>query len=395
MRIHRPLKAVVLSIVAAVTATLLTGCGSDSPATPGATVYVHSARANTAALDAAQIPDLVALAHQSAERLDSVTVVTTDGQPTTSTALQLRNTGNSSTIRDKQDATNTSTILTAITQAPATTAEANPLRGIAIAADAIRHTTGPKQMVIIESGLETAPPLRFQDGLLAPGTDPVQVASFVQAVGAVPDLTGIDVTWIGIGQTQAPQAPLTTPATEKVKAIWDAILHAGNAANVTYLDSALPSATSTVDAPPVTLVPVPDLDSYASPQPAAAPISASFQADQLGFAPDLATFNDPDEAHHIIATTAAVLINGNYHQIHITGTTADSGPLDGQVRLATQRASAVRDLLITAGVNPADITDIQGVGSQFPGYIPDHNPDGTLNSTTAQLNRLVIITATT
>lgn len=389
-----PSQVLTVLAAAATLTTLLTSCSSEQPVTPGATAYVHSARANTAALDATQVPDLTELARRSATDRDIVTVVTTDGQPTTGTTLQIRNTGNSSPVQAQQDATNTTTILTAITQSPATTPEANPLRGITIAADAIHHTTGTKTLVIIDSGLQTVAPLRFQDGLLAAGTDPAQVCAFTQAVGAIPDLTGIDITWIGLGKTQDPQTPLTTPASAKLKAIWETILQAGQPASLKFVDSAIPPAPAPGQTPTVTPVTVPDLASYSNPQPTAPPVTASFQADQLGFVADQATFTDSTRAQQIIAQAAATLINGGYHDIHIVGTTADAGPLDGQTELATNRALAVRDLLIAAGVQADNITDIHGAGSQFPGYIPDHNTDGTLNETNAALNRLVIITAT-
>jgi hypothetical protein len=43
---------------------------------------------------------------------------------------------------------------------------------------------------------------------------------------------------------------------------------------------------------------------------------------------------------------------------------------------------------------PAQDIGVIGVGEDFPGFISDVNPDGSLNNAAAQQNRLVIITAT-
>ena len=42
---------------------------------------------------------------------------------------------------------------------------------------------------------------------------------------------------------------------------------------------------------------------------------------------------------------------------------------------------------------PADSLTVDGVGSEFPGYVPDHAPDGGLDPAAAAQNRKVIVEA--
>lgn len=391
------LRRLAAAFLVGLIALLLTACDTPPPLEPGATAFVHASRSNSAAVDTTKVPYLSEVAFAAARRTDTITVVTTDGEPSTSASVQLRNDGKSDTIREQQDGRNKATVLSKITASTAETGEANPLQAIAVAADGIRRSSGPKLLVVLDSGLSTTAPLRFQDNLLNPRTDPAQVAAFVQSVGSVPDLTGIDVVWMGLGQTRAPQEPLNIPAKEKEKAIWSATLNLGAPASLTFIDDGLQTVENPDDAPAVTVVPVPPVDSYklveGDPADSPAPVTAPFQADQLGFQPDSAELVDPQKAELVVADTAARLVDGGYCDIHIQGTTADVGDMDGQIRQGTDRATKVRDLLITAGVQAACITSVEGVGSDFGGFVTDRNPDGSLNEAAAARNRLVIVTA--
>jgi outer membrane protein OmpA-like peptidoglycan-associated protein len=60
------------------------------------------------------------------------------------------------------------------------------------------------------------------------------------------------------------------------------------------------------------------------------------------------------------------------------------------VRLSEQRAQAVAALLAGLGV-PADRLTVVGRGSDFPGYVVDHDGSGHLLPAAAALNRKVMI----
>jgi OmpA-OmpF porin, OOP family len=75
----------------------------------------------------------------------------------------------------------------------------------------------------------------------------------------------------------------------------------------------------------------------------------------------------------------------------LEGTTADVGPMSGQIALSRLRAEHVRAELIALGASPAQISTT-GVGSNFPQFTPDRNAAGILLAGPAAVNRSVGIT---
>jgi ATP/maltotriose-dependent transcriptional regulator MalT len=80
-----------------------------------------------------------------------------------------------------------------------------------------------------------------------------------------------------------------------------------------------------------------------------------------------------------------------WRHARLEGTTADVGPMSGQIALSLLRADHVRAVLISLGALPAQITTT-GVGSDFPQFTSDRNAAGTLLAGPATLNRSVRIT---
>jgi outer membrane protein OmpA-like peptidoglycan-associated protein len=109
----------------------------------------------------------------------------------------------------------------------------------------------------------------------------------------------------------------------------------------------------------------------------------------VAFRPDSAVFVDPAAASQTVAPVAEQMVDGQL-RASITGMTADVGDLTGQQLLSRQRAQAVADLLISLGV-PADRMTVAGMGSQFPGYVEDHDADGHLLPAAAAANRKVVL----
>ena len=74
----------------------------------------------------------------------------------------------------------------------------------------------------------------------------------------------------------------------------------------------------------------------------------------------------------------------------LTGTTARVGAPDGQIDLSERPAQAVLEELVDLGV-PASALTAVGLGSEFPGYVPDHDAAGTLLPGPAAANRKVVV----
>lgn len=359
---------------------LLTGCGDNSAGSaPGALAVIVGAHSN---MVAPSLLDTVQAEIETAAELGSpATVIVDDGSPSAAAPLSLK-TANDNPLY-QQDQINQLTNL--IDQTRADNPEVDLLAAISLAARSVTDAVGPKTIVVIDSGLQTTGALRFQDqdGALL-NANPDEVVELLRRTQQLPNLTGMRVIFTGLGDTAAPQQPLPAPARAVLVALWTKIVEAaGGKAEVKQ--APLPS-TRTIDGlPPVTIVPV------AAKSIGPLPSITVLRDGTVGFVPDQAVFRDSAQARAVLADYAREITNGR--RALLTGTTASAGTSEYRLRLSQERANAVRDLLVSLGA-PADRISTRGLGSDFPGYVPDHDPQGNLNPIPAAQNRQVIIELT-
>ncbi|MGH3920511.1 MAG: OmpA family protein [Pseudonocardiaceae bacterium] len=359
---------------------LLTGCGDNrSSSAPGALAVIVGAHSN---MVAPSLLDTVQAEIETAAELGSpATVIVDDGSPSAAAPLSLK-TANDNPLY-QQDQINQLTNL--IDQTRADNPEVDLLAAISLAARSVTDAVGPKTIVVIDSGLQTTGALRFQDqdGALL-NANPDEVVELLRRTQQLPNLTGMRVIFTGLGDTAAPQQPLPAPARAVLVALWTKIVEAaGGKAEVKQ--APLPS-TRTIDGlPPVTIVPV------AAKSIGPLPSITVLRDGTVGFVPDQAVFRDSAQARAVLADYAREITNGR--RALLTGTTASAGTSEYRLRLSQERANAVRDLLVSLGA-PADRISTRGLGSDFPGYVPDHDPQGNLNPIPAAQNRQVIIELT-
>jgi OmpA-OmpF porin, OOP family len=208
----------------------------------------------------------------------------------------------------------------------------------------------------------------------------------LRATGNVPDLAGFTVTLVGIGYTAAPQAPLAAKWRSNLTQIWAAVL-ASAGASVDIIPQPGQGA-SVRTAETVRLVPVPSTSPVTPGQHAVIVFTG---ASPVRFEPNTTAFVDEAAAVRALTPLADWLAADRSHHAWLEGTTADVGPMSGQVQLSALRAERVRGVLITLGAAAAQIT-IKGVGSDFPQFAPDRNAAGILLAGPATLNRSVRIT---
>ncbi len=352
----------------------LAACGGGDSA-PGALALVVGAHSN------AIPPSMVATVRDEvASAIDdksSATVIVADGAPKAIETMSLAASSNAYAPNSRAgllDAVGHS-----VESARATSPEVDLLGAIDLAARSVADATGPRTIVVIDPGLQTTGALHFQDGLLA--AQPDDVVNQLRATRQLPDLHGVRVVFVGLGDVTAPQQPLPQPDQSMLDDLWPAIVsQAGGSASV--VQAPLPARPTPAGLPPVTPVPIDPPPSIGSGPLPPLPDSA------IGFLPDQATFRDPATARDVLGEYAQA-ITARHRGVTLVGTTADVGPDAGQVALARQRAAAVRDVLVQLGV-PADDLATTGVGSHFAGFQPDHDPDGSLDPALAARNRLVI-----
>ena len=363
----------------------LAGCGGgEATADPtGAAAFVVGARSNMPAprLDGRAMGVL----DRAVEKQSLAAVVVADGEPSVLGTMSLVVEGATSQARDASRKDNRRAVLDGIATARADDPEADLLAGLDLAARSIRSVeTLPHAIAVIDSGLSTVAPLDFtQPGLLE--ADPDEVAASLAAAGELPDLAGMEVTFQGLGDTAAPQESLSIAQRANLVAIWRAVVEAaGGQMEVedSPLDGDPPSDGGTTALPEVRIVPIPE-------GPACSGATVELTGSDVAFLPDSAEFADPAAARAVLEPIAEQLVETG-GTATLTGTTADVGPLEGQRSRGLSRAQAVLDELVALGV-PKDFLTAVGVGSDFPGYVQDHDGQGNLSPAAAALNRKVII----
>jgi OmpA-OmpF porin, OOP family len=260
------------------------------------------------------------------------------------------------------------------------------LAALALAADEARSLGAVHaELVLIDSGLDDRGALDFRvPGMLA--ASPAEVAHELEVSGNLPSLHGLTVVLVSTGYTAPPQEPLSAKWRATVTEIWTAVVRAAGASVRVIPQPGQGPSVATEE--PVLTVPVPSIQSV---RPGKDITISLTQESPVRFEPNSTAFVDLAAAAQALTPIARWLQGYPSRHAALEGTTADVGPMSGQIALSRARADRVRSELIMLGASAAQVTAI-GVGSDFPQFRHDRNAEGTLLPGLAALNRSVRIT---
>lgn len=280
--------------------------------------------------------------------------------------------GDRETLADRVDAT--------VAEARARNAEVDLLTAIDLAARDLADQPGLHTVVVVDSGLATAGPLNFlEPGLL--DAEPQEVADTLDDLGLLPDLGGDTVVFQGLGDTTAPQQPLDRARRTQLQAIWTAVAKAAGAVSVEVEHSPL-RGDPVADVPPVTPVPM-------GPGYSCADGIVTLDGGVISFQPDSDVFLDQEAAEEVLRPLAEQIVTQRLKAV-LFGASDSAGDLESQKKRSGLRAQHVADTFIKMGV-PIPQLAVEGLGSDFPGFVPDQDAAGHLMPAAAALNRKVII----
>lgn len=277
-----------------------------------------------------------------------------------------------------------------------------------VAAAAVRSSRLTGGVVVLEdSGLSDTGYLNFAKTDLLQAA-PGEVVAFLQHNHALPDLVGIRVVLVGIGDTTPPQAPLDQSSRDNLIAIYKAVVLAAGAKSVTVDTTPVqldPEAAPRKGLPEVVSTKVPAQATFQaigklgiSGEPTSTVVTLP-DSGPIGFLADQAVLRDPRRASSQLDELAKELRKLPNAQITILGTTSSAGALDAagdrdRATLSMQRAGVIRTALIRRHVPAGWFAPVRGNGYHFRGYVTDRATDGSLLPGAAAANRSVRLTVT-
>jgi OmpA-OmpF porin, OOP family len=382
-------QTVAIAVIGVAVGATLAACGGatqTATANPcgdpgGDVVIAASARANAPWPQAQFGSILSAYAETATTNQRTVSVVSTDGVPQVVTSQSFKSDAANPQAAKDELAPKQNQLLQALMASRAQSAEANPLNALNVAARLIRGSGQPGTVVLLDSGLQTTGALDYTAGLL--GSDPEIVANQLAHRGQLPDLSGVNVIVLGVGDVSAPQEPLDTAQQTNLREQWQAIAKESGAACV-HIDQTPVTGSAQAGLPRVAVVKVPQAQ-------AIAPGTRVVISDTaVKFVSDSAQLVDPASARRALSRIADD-VKTNTRRVLLTGTTATDGTEAGRLELSRQRAETVKSLLVQQGVPAANI-ETNGVGTHNPEHVNDVDGKGNLVESLAAQNRNVILT---
>lgn len=383
MKMHFVTKLIAAAATAAVLLSTLTGCSGSihinptAPASTGkaAVAYCVGATANSKAIDYSSVPVLQNSLLTSAESYGHSFIIRNDGQPelVDSTDFDIpEQQKKASKERLQRDAQAKAAAVSAtMASISAVNPEVDYLEAIRVAASCLRSlddTYTSRTIYICGSGLSTTGYINYQHNILS-CPDPAIIVSQLQEQQALPDLSGMEVVYIGLGQTQAPQEKLTPKQVATLTSIWQSVIESCGASFESNEYISVSTDLNSVELPPVSTVAVPadapitfDAASTDYSQPVA------FTEETVAFIADSAEYLDRTAAEQTLQPVAQYLNQNPSAAFLLVGCTAGEVTDNETLTLSKNRANAVKDTLVQFGVSESRLTTV-GLGSSDPWHV--------------------------
>lgn len=439
----RKMMSIALTAVMAFAITGLTGCGNKdvskttetAEVTKPAVAYMIARTANSKPTDSSA-PLIQDTMVNCAENYGYSFIVRVDGEPELVSGENMdisEQFKNASKERLKRDALNRATnLLNIIDEVSAVYPEVDYLEGLRCSAASLQSMDDSytsRSIICCGTGLGTSGYMNFQNNLLS--AEPGVIVEMLQQREALPDLNGITVYWLGMGQVAAPQEKLNPKQSKNLENIWKAVIEASGGEFVPNEYITVSGELNTPDElPSVSIVEVP-ADKPIAFEPevleqAETEVEGVFEEEtaseesnsekntmeeeteteeetscekdnafeepialgesQVEFIGDKSEYLHPETAVETIRPIAEYLIKHETVPLLLIGSTAGDNTNESTLQLSADRAEAVKRTLVEMGVDQSRISTI-GLGSDNPWHIKDAGYDGPVASS----NRKVVL----
>jgi len=282
-------------------------------------------------------------------------------------------------------------ILEDLTYVYADSPEVDTLEALRLAVKSLNDApaNSEKTIVILDSGVCTTGLCDFHNNIM--NADAEAVADALDELQAIPNLNGIEVIWINMGEVDNPQEELSPKQINKLISIWEAIIKKGggipdikdvpSTGNNTKVDLPMVSPIEIDKEMPITFNPS---DKSKIENMFTEPLF--LREEQVQFIADSDMLVNPDEADKVLNPIADYMKNEMNFNLLLVGTTAGDGISDYSISLSNSRAERIKQVLIDKGISESRIKTI-GLGGNDPWHIYNVGTSGEL----AAQNRKVVL----
>lgn len=397
---------IALVTAMAVTFWGMTGCGNKEAGTAEAAdtgkpavAYMIAHTANSKPVDSSA-PMIQETMLNCAENYGYAFITRVDGEPELVFVENLDiddQFKNASKERLKRDACNkANNLLEVLDSVTAVYPEVDYLEGLRCAAASLRsldESYTSRSIICCGSGLGTEGYMDCQNNLLS--AEPQVIVDMLQEREALPDLSGITVYWIGMGQVAAPQEKLTPKQSKNLENTWKAVVEASGGEFVPNEYITVSDEMNTSDKlPSVSVVDLPDeqpivfepevLEQTEEDNVFEEPLVLG--ESQVEFIGDKAEYLHPDTAVETIRPIAEYLMEHDSVPLLLVGSCAGDVADESLTKLSQDRAQTVKNTLCELGVDESRISTI-GMGVNSPWHVKGAGYDGPVASS----NRNVVM----
>lgn len=265
-----------------------------------------------------------------------------------------------------------------------------------------------KEIIIYDTGLATCGAVNFLNNdflnLLNSDkrineNDVKDLLDSLENKAEIPNLSGVKVTWYGLGAVAEPQNKLSNLNIANLKVIWGEILNCANAVppdiendenKYTFFVSTTSSRVMEYTQPVSVIIDwdtIYDYESVNEMEKKGIPILSE---EKLKFEPNSAKLCSQEDAAAVLLPYAMNLMNYENMRILLVGTTADPNRNGGSIELSNSRANEVKKCLVSLGIEEERIY-ILGLGANSPFYDDKEWENDVFNESIAKTNRAVIL----
>lgn len=259
-----------------------------------------------------------------------------------------------------------------------------------------------KEIVICDTGLCTTGKLNFlnydylkliknEKNLNNDDVGQEEVNKLIEDLEAnmeIPDLSGITVTWYGLGEVDKPQPNLSKLDKENLQYIWSEILRRSEAipskAKNTKLDYFVQLKGYEIEISEEYVTPVIWWEGVGNIESKEEII---IKEEEIGFIANYAKYSSVEKANKVLRPYAENLLNYDDLKVLLLGTTSSYG--GGSVELSMQRAEKVKESLVELGV-PEERIVTAGLGYNEE-FCENDSPNGEFIEEIGKNNRAVYI----